>query len=78
VTESPYLHGDADLTGELPMDAVAGSFTQGVWIDFAGTGLHVYNGVDSNAISDEPAQLADDGHTRGPHWLFPDDTASIF
>jgi len=67
VTESPYFHGDADLTGDLPMDAVAGWSTQGLWLQFAGVGLHVYNAADANGISNEPVRPCDAGHTRVAH-----------
>jgi hypothetical protein len=66
VTESPYFE-DADLDYPLPIDAAAGWGVQGLWIEFAGTGLHVYNGADSNGLSAEPARPEDDGHTRVTH-----------
>lgn len=66
VTESPYFPGEADLTGELPMDEVAGWFTQGLWLQFGGAGLHVYNAADANGISAEPVLS---GPTRVHHQL---------
>lgn len=67
VTESPYFHGDVDLTGELPMDAVAGWSTQGLWLQFAGMNLHVYSGADATGISDRATCPGDEGHTRITH-----------
>jgi hypothetical protein len=75
LTESPHFHGDADLTGELPMDEVVGWSTQGLWIEFVDAGLHVYNGADANGIRDEPMRPGDDGHTRMTRRQLPDDDA---
>ncbi|GIE85927.1 hypothetical protein SAMN06264365_104522 [Actinoplanes regularis] len=77
VTESPYFDGETDLSGELPMDAVAGWSTQGLWIEFAGIGLHVYSGADANGISAEPTVPGDDGHTRVTHPQLPEDDAYV-
>jgi hypothetical protein len=77
VTESPHFDGDADLTGELPMDAVKGWSTQGLWIQFASINLHVYNGADTTGILDEPACPGDQGHTRVAHQQLPEGAAYI-
>ncbi|MFC4998508.1 hypothetical protein ACFPIJ_11755 [Dactylosporangium cerinum] len=74
VTESPYFQGGADLSGALPMDAVAGWFPQGLWIEFADIGVHLYS-TDSNGISNKPVQPSDDGHTRVTHLPLPEDDA---
>ncbi|BCY08691.1 hypothetical protein [Actinoplanes sp. L3-i22] len=50
-TEDPYFPGEADLTGELPMDEVQGWITQGLLMRFAGTDLHIYSGADTTFIS---------------------------
>ncbi|MER7004236.1 hypothetical protein ABT297_14500 [Dactylosporangium sp. NPDC000555] len=78
VTESPYFRGDVDLSGELPMDNVAGWSTQGLWIEFTGIGLHVYNGRDSNGISAEPWRPGHEGNTRVTHHQLPEHDAYVF
>ncbi|KUL41455.1 hypothetical protein ADL15_04165 [Actinoplanes awajinensis subsp. mycoplanecinus] len=72
VTESPYFDGESDLTGELPMDEVKGWFIQGLWIQFAGRDLHVYNGANVTGLSNDPVVPGDEGHTRLTHRELPD------
>jgi hypothetical protein len=67
-TETPYFDRDADFTNGLPMHAVAGWSISGLWIDFGGVGLHVYNGVDANGLSSNPAQPGYEKATRVMPW----------
>ncbi|WP_426513405.1 hypothetical protein ACPPVO_24025 [Dactylosporangium sp. McL0621] len=75
VTESPYFSGDVDLTGELPMDLVAGWSMEGLWIEFGDIGLHVFGGADTTYISEAPERPCDDGHTRVTHRQLQEDDA---
>jgi hypothetical protein len=53
-TETPYFNGDTDFTDGLPTHAAAGWSISGLWIDFSGVGLHVYNGTDANGPFGRP------------------------
>ncbi|GAA4968986.1 hypothetical protein [Actinoplanes utahensis] len=75
VTESPYFDSGADLTGDLPMHEVKGWLTHGLWIEFAGTDLHVHNGADTTLIAAGLDHRADQGHVRLAHHQLPVDAA---
>lgn len=73
VTEGPYFQdvdgdwfhgGPGSFPQGLPMHAFAGWVTSGLWFATGDVGLHVYNGIDANALSSDPADPADQGRTR--------------
>ncbi|AEV84194.1 hypothetical protein ACWT_3171 [Actinoplanes sp. SE50] len=69
VTEDPYFPGGTDLTGELPMDAVAGWVMQGLLIRFGGSDLHVHAGADTTLVS---AGCTESTTRVAHHGLVPD------
>jgi hypothetical protein len=46
-------------------------------IEFADTGLHVYNGADANGLSADPVRPGDDEHTRVTHRQLPEHDAYV-
>ncbi|WP_144127291.1 hypothetical protein [Catellatospora sichuanensis] len=66
VTESPYFlsEGGDWFTPGPPMLDIAGWVTSGLWIATGDSGLHVYNGVDANALSSSPTEPDHEGRTR--------------
>jgi hypothetical protein len=62
--ETPYFDGETDLSGELPMDRVAGWSLDGLWIECGDVGLQVYSRADDNGYSSGTVRDGNEDATR--------------